>query len=82
MKLGKWLKYLDPILDVVIFTDKCLEDKPAFEGYLLDLPKKYKKMEIGRPDDDFSGEEPIFVTHYTNEHGAIVDRITINLIEK
>jgi len=80
MKLGKWLKYLDPIVDVTIFTDKRLV--PAFEGSLLDLPKKYKKMKIGRPADDVSGEEPIFVTHYVNKHGATIDHITINLLEK
>lgn len=82
MKLGKWLKYLDPIVDVAIFTDKSPEDTPAFEGSLLDLPKKYKKMKIGRPANDNSGEEPIFVTHYVNKHGATIEQITINLIEK
>lgn len=82
MKLGKWLKYLNPIMDVAIFTDKSLDDVPAFEGSLLDLPKKYKKMKIGRPADDPSGEEPIFVTHYVNKHGATIERITINLLEK
>lgn len=82
MKLGKWLKYLDPIMDVAIFTDKSPADTPAFEGSLLDLPKKYKKMKIGRPADDPSGEEPIFVTHYVNKHGATIEQITINLLEK
>ena len=82
MKLGKWLKYLDPIMDVAIFTDKSPADTPAFEGSLLDLPKKYKKMKIGRPADAPSGEEPIFVTQYVNTHGVTVDHITINLLEK
>lgn len=80
MKLGKWLKYLDPLMDVTIFTNKSPADTPAFEGHLFDLPNKYKKMKIGRPADDVV--EPIFVTHYVNKNGATIDHITINLIEK
>lgn len=81
MKLKKWLKYMDPIVDVTIFTDKTPPDAPAFSGPLFDLPKKYKKMKIGRAEFDDSGEEPIFITHFTNEHGVICENITINLIE-
>lgn len=80
MKLKKWLKYMDPIVDVTIFTDKTPPDVPAFSGPMFDIPKKYKKMKIGRAEFD-DGEEPIFITHFTNEHGVILDRITINLIE-
>ena len=82
MKLKKWLKYVDPIVDVVIYTDKTPNDNPAFQGSLFDLPKKYKKMKIGRPSSDTSGEEPIFITHFTNIHGVVLNQITINLIEK
>lgn len=82
MKLKKWLKYVDPIVNVAIFTDKTQYDIPAFEGNMWDIPKKYKKMKIGRPSSDTSGEEPIFITHFTNIHGAVLDQITINLIEK
>lgn len=80
MKLKKWLKYVDPIGEKVsIYTDK--HEKAVFEGDIWDIPKKYKNMKIGRPpgNDD---EEPIFITHFTNQHGAILDRITINLLEK
>lgn len=80
MKLGKWLRYVDPIVEVTIFTDKTPPDVPAFSGSLLDLPKKYKKMKIGRAEFD-DREEPIFITHFTNEHGVICENITINLIE-
>lgn len=82
MKLKKWLKYVDPIVNITIFTDKSLDDKPAFEGNPWDIPKKYKNMKIGRPEWDVSREEPIFITHFTNEHGAILENITINLLEK
>ena len=82
MKLKKWLKYVDPVIDVAIFTDKTPNDDPAFKGALFDIPKKYKKMKIGRPSWDTSGEEPIFITHFTNIHGVVLSCITINLIEK
>ena len=80
MKLKKWLKYMDPIVNVTVFTDKTPSDAPAFSGCLLDLPKKYKKMKIGRAEFD-DGEEPIFITTFENEHGVILENITINLIE-
>lgn len=80
MKLKKWLKYMDPIVNVTVFTDKTPSDAPAFSGCLLDLPKKYKKMKIGRAEFD-DGEEPIFITTFKNEHGVILENITINLIE-
>ena len=81
MKLKKWLKYVDPIVQITIFTDKTSDDVPAFDGAPWDIPKKYKNMKIGRGKND-DGEEPIFITHFTNNHGVILDRITINLIEK
>ncbi len=82
MKLKKWLKYLDPIVEIVIYTDKSPDNKPAFEGNPWDIPKKYKNMKIGRPKWDNSGEEPIFITHFTNQHGVVLERVTINLLEK
>lgn len=80
MKLKKWLKYLDPIGEKIrIYTDK--HEKAVFVGDIWDIPKKYKNMKIGRAEDD-GGDEPIFITHFTNEHGVVLDCITINLIEK
>lgn len=81
MKLKKWLKYLDPIVDICIYTDKSPDDKPVFEGNPWDIPKKYKNMKIGRPHGD-NDEEPIFITHFTNWNGVILERVTINLLEK
>lgn len=81
MKLKKWLKYVDPMVEITIFTDKTLGDEPAFEGDPWDIPKKYKNMKIGRPSGD-DDEEPIFITHFTNQHGAVLENITINLLEK
>lgn len=80
MKLKKWLKYLDPMCDAIVYTDKTPEGYPAFDGPAFDIPKKYKNMKIGRTDNN--SDEPIFITHFINEHGATIDRVTINLIEK
>ena len=82
MKLKKWLKYLEPMVDAVIFTNKCKEDEPAWQGLVLDIPKKYKNMKIGRAEWDNFSDEPIFITHYTNRRGVTLEQITINLLEK
>lgn len=81
MKLKKWLKYVDPVVHIIIFTDKTSDGVPVFEGFSWDIPKKYKNMKIGRGKND-DGEEPIFLTHFTNKNGVIFECITINLIEK
>lgn len=82
MKLKKWLKYVDPIVEVNVFTDKSPCDTPAYSGPLFALPKKYKKMKIGRAKWDNDGDEPIFITHFVNKNGATLELITINLLEK
>lgn len=82
MKLKKWLKYLDPMMDACIFTDKSKGDEPAWQGSAFNIPKKYKNMKIGRPKWDKSGDEPIFVTHYNNRNGVTLEQITINLLSK
>lgn len=83
MKLKKWLKYLDPMVKVIIFTDTSPNDTPAWEGWGFDdIPKKYKKMKIGRAEWDNNDDEPIFITHYTNIYGAVLEQVTINLLSK
>ena len=82
MKLKKWLKYLDPMIDAIIFTDKNKVDEPAWQGSAFDIPKKYKNMKIGRQKWDNTGEEPIFITHHINRNGVTLEQITINLLEK
>ena len=82
MKLKKWLKHVDPVINVRIFTDKSPDDKPAFDGALFDIPKKYKNMEIGRPKSDKSKDEPIFIVTFVNGYKVTLPLIVINLLEK
>ena len=78
MKFKKWIKYVDPVSYVIIWTSK--DDKePAFKGWLIDVPKKLMKKKIGRINKD-DLEEPIFISNYTNEYKTKLPTIVINLL--
>ena len=80
MKFKKWMKVIDPICHVEIWTQYDKET-PAFEGNLLDVPWYFLDYEIGRNDSDNS-EEPIIVSVYTDKHGRKMPIIIIELIAK
>lgn len=77
MKLKKFLKIIDPIVDVVIWTSDDKE-KPAFEGSMLDIPFVYMDYKIGRKNSK-NKEEPIYINIHKNKYGAILPIIVINL---
>ncbi len=77
MKLKKFLKIMDPIIQVEIFNQ--IDEEPVFHGCLMDVPWGLANKEIGRADN--SKEEPIFITERTNEYGVKLPCITINIIE-
>ena len=79
MKFKEWMKVVDPICDVVIWTQDD-NDTPAFEGSLLDVPWYFMDYEIGRKED--KSEEPIFISTYTNKYGHKMPVIVVNLIAK
>ena len=63
MKLKKFIKQIDPIVDVIIWGSK--HEYPLYEGAMFDIPKNITKYKIGRTDG--SSEEPIFIiTEITN----------------
>lgn len=76
MKLKKWLKYIDPIVDVKIFGPD--SEEPDFEGAAFNIPWTLIEHEIGKIDNDL--EEPIYICEYTNEHGVRLPLIVINII--
>ena len=78
MKLKKWLKYIDPIIDVKIFGSDTPEDKPVFEGSMFDIPWSLVEHEIGRIDGD--EEEPIYICSHVNQYGTELPLIVINII--
>lgn len=79
MKFKKWMKVVDPICDVSIWTQDD-NDTPAFEGGLLDVPWYFLDYEIGRTDNN--SDEPIFISTYIDKHGRRMPIIVISLIAK
>ena len=83
MKLVDLLKVVDPILDVYIWTQFDTEESgPSFSGSMLDIPWIYLDKKIGFPKDKDEGELPIFITTETNEYGANLPCMTINIIDE
>lgn len=76
MKLKKWLKYVDPIVNVKIFGSN--DDEPIFEGAAFDIPWQLVEHKIGRADDD--KEEPIYICSYVNQYNVELPLIVINII--
>ena len=76
MKLKKFIKQIDPIIDVIIWGSK--HEHPLYEGPMFDIPKKIKKYKIGRIDDS---EEPIFIITEINKYQVKLPIIVINVIE-
>ena len=77
MKFKKWLKLVDPIVDVVIWTQDN-PDEPTYEGSALDIPWYMVDWKIGRADGDT--EEPIYISRHKNKYGNEVECIVVNLI--
>ena len=81
MKLGKWLKVLDPIGgNITIWTNNSDDKVPAYEGSLFDVPSYLAKCKIGRKDKD--DDEPIYMVTEKNKHDVTIIHIIANVIEK
>lgn len=77
MKLKKFMKLIDPIVDVIIWTNDDNEE-PSFEGSILNIPWWYLDLKIGRRPED--SEEPIYISEHTNKFGHKEPCIVINLL--
>ena len=80
MILKEWIKLVDPIVDVVIWTQDD-KDEPAFEGSVLDIPWWLADCEIGRADS-FDCDEPIYISTHTNRFNHELPVIVINCLVK
>lgn len=81
MKLKKFIKLLDPIGDIIIWTDGC-GDEPVYEGSILDMPWIYLDYQIGRVEGE-DDEEPVYISkRHKNQYGVELPCLVINLIEK
>ena len=78
MTLKKWMKCINPIVDVVIWTNDDDDETPSFEGSMLDIPWWYLDCEIGCYDEDI--DEPIYITEHKNKFGRNEPCIVINLL--
>ena len=76
MKLKKWLKYVDPIVDVKIFESG--SEESIFEGAAFDIPWQLVEHEIGRVDDT-DKDEPIYICSHTNQYNTELPLIVINI---
>lgn len=79
MKLGKWIKVVDPVIDVEIWSQYSEEDEPLYKGSMFNIPWTLVDKEIGRVDDNIN--EPIFIVQKENEYGVMLPYIVINIIE-
>ena len=78
MKLGKWIKVIDPVIEVEIWS-QYTEDEPLYKGSMFNIPWTLVDKEIGRVDDITN--EPIFIVQRENKYGVTLPCIIINIIE-
>ena len=80
MKLKNWIKQVDSLNKVKIWGFD--EKKPLFEGWVDEIPWTIINYKIGRMNTTNIIDEPVYISIYTNEHGATMPLIVINVIEK
>ena len=79
MRFKKWLKQIDPLTYVVIWTNDYSDNEdPAFSGWISDIPWYFMDMKIGRPKSADTDEAPIYFTRdlgaeYKNREGIVVN---------
>ena len=79
LKLKDIIYMIDPIVDVIIWTQDNIEaNGPDWEGWLLDLPWFYLDYEIGSLDPN--ADEPISFREDLGETHNHRSGIVINLI--
>ena len=79
MTLKKWLKYVDPIVDIIIWSQDD-DETPFYEGSVLDIPWTIVDSEIGRADPT-DIDEPIYISTI-DKNGWVCPVIVANIILK
>ena len=80
MKLKNWIKQVDCLSKVKIWGFD--EEIPLFEGWIDEIPWTIADYKIGKMNTTNIVDEPIYISIYTNEYGATMPLIVINVIEK
>ena len=77
MKLKKLFKIIDPISDIVIWTNEDDEESgPSYEGSILDVPWWLTETKLGREDGDI----PCYISQATIKGRKDAPCIIVNVI--
>lgn len=60
MKLINFLKMIDPLDNIVIWTNESDENEPEYDGSILEVPYWLLLLNIGRVEED--ADEPIRIS--------------------
>lgn len=66
MKLKKFLKIVDMIDDIIIWSNNDDTDEPLYKGSILYVPYHLLDLKIAKHIED--DEKPICIVHYKNEY--------------
>jgi len=77
MKLKNWLKYIDPIFTVAIWTsDNTDEHEPDFKGSAYNIPWWMADCKIGFKDNDILHDAPILISQENGKPLIIINIIS------
>ena len=67
MKLKKFLKMVDSVDDIILWSDREDTNDPLYKGCILYVPYYLLNRKIAHMED---GDKPICIVHYKNEYGT------------
>lgn len=82
MKLKTLLKYLDPLTEIVVWSNfdegtPDYSDEPVFKGCVMDCPWSLVNYKLVKADtDNYDGMR---AASETNEHGAKIDLLVLEV---
>lgn len=76
MKLKKFLKMVDSIDDIILWSDREDTNDPLYKGCILYVPYYLLNHKIAHMED---GDKPICIVHYENKYGTKVAAYNIIL---
>ena len=79
MKLRDILEQIDPIGDIVIWTEENDEESgPEFDGSILDIPWLLVDCRLATKEEN-EGDPPIFISQHENKFGTKLPCIVANV---
>lgn len=68
MKLKKFLKMVDSVDDIILWSNREDTNDPLYKGCILYVPYYLLNCKIAARTDD--NDTPICIVHYENEYGT------------